>query len=47
MWIQHNHPNAIALCMHVGIIATLDWRTIAVILSIPDKKNKGVLPSFP
>jgi hypothetical protein len=47
MWIQHNHPNTIVLCVHVGIIATLDQRIAMVILGIPNKKNEGASPSFP
>ncbi len=46
MWIQHNHPNTIILCMHVGIIATLNQRTAVVILGIPNKKNKSALLNF-
>jgi hypothetical protein len=42
MWIQHNHPNTIVLCMHVGIIATLDQRTTVVILGIPKKKLRCI-----
>jgi hypothetical protein len=47
MWIQHNHPNTIVLCVHVGIIATLNQRIAMVILGIQNKKNEGALSSFP
>jgi hypothetical protein len=43
MWIQHNHPNTIVLCVHVGIIATLDQRIVVVILGIPNQKKQMCL----
>jgi hypothetical protein len=47
MWIQHNHPNTIVLCVHLGIIVALDQRIVVVILGIPNKKNEYALLSFP
>jgi hypothetical protein len=40
MWIQHNHPNTIVLCMHVGIITTLDQRTIVTFDRIKEPRGK-------
>ncbi len=40
MWIQHNHPNTIVLCMHVGIIATLDQGTAVIFDKIKEPRGK-------